>query len=698
MADATRNMPLVLKRLKGNKDVLLAVGVIGILLIMIVPLPTIMLDAFLSMNITVAIIILLISMYVLKALEFSIFPSLLLVTTLFRLSLNVASTRLILLHGSEGAAAAGQVIRAFGQFVVGGNYVVGTIIFLILVLINFIVITKGAERIAEVGARFTLDAMPGKQMSIDADLNAGLISEQDARRRREEIRREADFYGAMDGAAKFVRGDAIAGIIITMVNIVGGFIIGTFQQGMSMADAAETYTILTVGDGLVSQIPALVISTASGIIVTRTASETNMGQDLGTQLTAYPKALMLAAVALFMFGAIPGLPKLSFFFLAALAGGGAWLLMRRQQRELVLAEREQAAEPAAAVEEPEQVEALLGVDPLSLEVGYGLIPLVDASQGGDLLERIKLIRRQFAVDLGFILPSVHIRDNLQLKPNDYVLKVKGSDVARGEVMVGYCLAMNPEENAPKIEGIPTTEPAFGLPALWIEERYRERAQLAGYTVVDASTVVATHLVEKIREFSHELLGRQDVQKLVNSLAREYPQVVDDLVPSAVPWGVLQKVLQNLLREQVPVKDLMTIIETMAEYAMQVRDVDVLTEYVRQELGRGIVGEYTAAENLLYVMTLEPRLEELINNSIQRTDHGAFLSLDPAVVYEMVEKIKQLSEKFAILNARPVLLAVPIVRFHLYRLLERFVPRLTLISHNEIPSTIKVQSLGRITTG
>jgi flagellar biosynthesis protein FlhA len=691
-------MPLVLERLTGNKDIILAVGVIGILLIMIVPLPTIVLDAFLSMNITVAIIILLISMYVLKALDFSIFPSLLLVTTMFRLSLNVASTRLILLHGSEGPTAAGQVIRAFGQFVVGGNYVVGTIIFLILVLINFIVITKGAERIAEVGARFTLDAMPGKQMSIDADLNAGLISEQDARHRREEIRREADFYGAMDGAAKFVRGDAIAGIIITLVNIIGGFVIGTFQQGMSMADAAETYTILTVGDGLVSQIPALVISTASGIIVTRTASESNLGQDLGVQLTAYPKALMLAAAALFLFGIIPGLPKVSFFFLAALTGGGAWLIMRRQQREVELAAREQAAEPAAAREEPEQVEALLGVDPLSLEVGYGLIPLVDASQGGDLLERIKLIRRQFAVDLGFILPAVHIRDNLQLKPNDYVLKVKGVEVARGTVMVGYCLAMNPAEDAPKIEGIPTTEPAFGLPAWWIEERHRERAQLAGYTVVDASTVVATHLVEKIREFMHELLRRQDVQKLVNSLARDYPQVIDDLVPTVVPWGLLQKVLQNLLREQVPIKDLMTIIETMAEYTMQVRDVDVLTEYVRQELGRGIVSEYILADNLLYVMTLDPRLEELINNSIQRTDHGAFLSLDPAVVYGMVDKIKQLSEKFAILNARPVLLAVPIVRFHLYRLLERFVPRLTVISHNEIPPTVKVQSLGRISTG
>ena len=690
---AEQTMKKYFNNILGNKDAFLAIGVIGILLIMIVPLPTLMLDTFISMNITISIIILLISMYVLKTLDFSIFPSMLLVTTMFRLSLNVASTRLILLHGNEGAAAAGQVIRAFGQFVVGGNYVVGTIIFLILVLINFIVITKGAERIAEVAARFTLDAMPGKQMSIDADLNAGLISDQDARRRRDEIRREADFYGAMDGASKFVRGDAIAGILITLINIIGGFVIGTFQQGMSMAEAAQNYTILTVGDGLVSQIPALVISTATGIIITRTASDTNMGEDLGAQIAAYPRALMLAAIALFFFGIIPGLPKLSFFTLAAITGLTSYMITRKKKKEGHLKAMEEAKEEQVS-EEPEQVETLLGVDSLELEVGYGMIPLVDASQGGDLLERIKMIRRQFVLDMGFILPSVHIRDNLQLKPNDYILKVKGNEVARGEVMVGYCLAMNPDEDAPSLEGIPTKEPAFGLPALWIEERQRERAQLAGYTVVDASTVVATHLVEKIREFAHELMTRQDVQKLVNNLSREYPQVVEDLVPGVVPWGTLQKVLQNLLREQVPIKDLMTIIETMS-YTMQIRDADVLTEYVRQDLGRTITRGYLGDNNLLYVMTLDPKLEELINNSIQRTDHGAFLSLDPNIVYAMVEKIKQLSEKFTIMNARPVLLGVPIVRFHLRRLLERFIPRLVLISHNEIPPSVKVQSLGRV---
>jgi len=694
---AEQIMKKYLGNILGNKDAFLAVGVIGILLIMIVPLPTLMLDTFISMNITISIIILLISMYVLKTLDFSIFPSMLLVTTMFRLSLNVASTRLILLHGNEGAAAAGQVIRAFGQFVVGGNYVVGTIIFLILVLINFIVITKGAERIAEVAARFTLDAMPGKQMSIDADLNAGLISDQDARRRRDEIRREADFYGAMDGASKFVRGDAIAGILITLINIIGGFVIGTFQQGMSMTEAAQNYTILTVGDGLVSQIPALIISTATGIIITRTASDSNMGEDLGAQLAAYPRALMLAAIALFFFGIIPGLPKLSFFTLAAISGGSSYLITRKKKKEGDLQAMEEAKEEQQIAEEPEQVETLLGVDSLELEVGYGMIPLVDASQGGDLLERIKMIRRQFVVDMGFILPSVHIRDNLQLKPNDYILKVKGNEVARGEVMVGYCLAMNPDEDVTPMEGIPTTEPAFGLPALWIEERQRERAQLAGYTVVDASTVVATHLVEKIREFAHELMTRQDVQKLVNNLSREFPQVVEELVPGVVPWGTLQKVLQNLLREQVPIKDLMTIIETMSEYTMQIRDADVLTEYVRQDLGRTITRGYLGDNNLLYVMTLDPKLEELINNSIQRTDHGAFLSLDPNIVYAMVEKIKQLSEKFTIMNARPVLLGVPIVRFHLRRLLERFIPRLVLISHNEIPPSVKVQSLGRVST-
>ncbi len=695
---AEQIMKKYLGNIPGNKDAFLAVGVIGILLIMIVPLPTMMLDTFISMNITISIIILLISMYVLKTLDFSIFPSMLLVTTMFRLSLNVASTRLILLHGNEGAAAAGQVIRAFGQFVVGGNYVVGTIIFLILVLINFIVITKGAERIAEVAARFTLDAMPGKQMSIDADLNAGLISDHDARQRRDEIRREADFYGAMDGASKFVRGDAIAGILITLINIIGGFVIGTFQQGMSMAEAAQNYTILTVGDGLVSQIPALIISTATGIIITRTTSDSNMGDDLGAQLVAYPRALMLAAIALFFFGIIPGLPKLSFFTLAVISGGSSYLITRKKKKEGDLQAMEEAREEQQQIaEEPEQVENLLGVDSLELEVGYGMIPLVDASQGGDLLERIKMIRRQFAIDMGFILPSIHIRDNLQLKPNDYILKVKGNEVARGEVMVGYCLAMNPDEDATPMEGIPTTEPAFGLPALWIEERQRERAQLAGYTVVDASTVVATHLVEKIREFAHELMTRQDVQKLVSNLSREFPQVVEELVPGVVPWGTLQKVLQNLLREQVPIKDLMTIIETMSEYTMQIRDADVLTEYVRQDLGRTITRGYVGDNNLLYVMTLDPKLEELINNSIQRTDHGAFLSLDPNIVYAMVEKIKQLSEKFTIMNAKPVLLGVPVVRFHLRRLLERFIPRLVLISHNEIPPSVKVQSLGRVST-
>ncbi|MCK4378170.1 MAG: flagellar biosynthesis protein FlhA, partial [Deltaproteobacteria bacterium] len=477
-------------------------------------------------------------------------------------------------------------------------------------------------------------------------------------------------------------------------NIIGGFVIGTFQQGMSMAEAAQNYTILTVGDGLVTQIPALVISTAAGIIITRTASDTNMGEDLAAQIAAYPRALMLAAIALFFFGIIPGLPKLSFFTLAAIAGLTSYLITRKKKKEDHLKAMEEAKEEQVA-EEPEQVETLLGVDSLELEVGYGMIPLVDASQGGDLLERIKMIRRQFVLDMGFILPSVHIRDNLQLKPNDYVLKVKGNEVARGEVMVGYCLAMNPDEDAPPLEGISTTEPAFGLPALWIEERQRERAQLAGYTVVDASTVVATHLVEKIREFAHELMTRQDVQKLVNNLSREYPQVVEDLVPGVVPWGTLQKVLQNLLREQVPIKDLMTIIETMSEYTMQIRDADVLTEYVRQDLGRTITRGYLGDNNLLYVMTLDPKLEELINNSIQRTDHGAFLSLDPNIVYAMVEKIKQLSEKFTIMNARPVLLGVPIVRFHLRRLLERFIPRLVLISHNEIPPSVKVQSLGRV---
>jgi len=683
----------------ANKDAIMAFAVIGILMIMIVPLPTIMLDTLLSMNICVAIIILLISLYLLKVLEFSIFPALLLVVTLFRLSLNVASTRLILLNGDQGTDAAGQVIKAFGQFVVGGNYVVGTIIFAILVIINFMVITKGSGRIAEVTARFTLDAMPGKQMAIDADLNAGMISEDEARARRLEIRREADFFGAMDGAAKFVSGDAIAGIIITLINIGAGFVIGVMQQGMTAAEAAATYTTLTVGDGLVTQIPALIISTASGIMVSRSAAEGSMGSDLVRQITAYPKVLSLAAVALLLFAMIPGLPKLSFFSLAGIVGLIAFLINKQQVTEkksqVEMVEREQEQAETASKSEPEAVEKLLVMDTLELEVGYALIALVDEAQGGDLLERIKLIRRQFAIDLGMVMPSIHIRDNLQLKPNSYSFKVKGNVVAEGEILVGYCLAMGNDGNSSDIKGIATTEPAFGLPALWIEERQRERAQLAGYTVVDPSTVVATHLIEKIKLFLHELLSRQDVQKLVENLAQRYPKVVDDIVPAVVPWGTLQKVLQNLLREQVSIRDLMTILETMADYSTQIRDIDVLTEYVRQDLSRTIVGDYLSDDNRLYVTTLEPALEEQINASIQRTDHGAFLTLDPGIVYAMVEQFRNLQEKFDQVSAKPVLLCVPIVRFHLKRLLERFVPGLAVLSHNEVPSQVTVQALGRI---
>ncbi|MBN2706887.1 MAG: flagellar biosynthesis protein FlhA [Deltaproteobacteria bacterium] len=689
-------------RLVTSKDAFMAMAVIAILMVMIVPLPTVVLDTLLAMNISVAIIILLISMYLLKVLEFSIFPALLLVTTLFRLSLNVASTRLILLNGDQGTDAAGQVIKAFGQFVVGGNYVVGTIIFAILVIINFMVITKGSGRIAEVTARFTLDAMPGKQMAIDADLNAGMISESEARQRRLEIRREADFFGAMDGAAKFVSGDAIAGIIITIINIMAGFVIGVMQQGMSMGEAAATYTTLTVGDGLVSQVPALIISTASGIMVSRSAAEGSMGEDLVRQIKAYPKVLSLASLALFVFAMIPGLPKLSFFSLSFLVGMVAFLLNRQEAAvratRISLEEREQEQAAAAGKKEPEAVEKLLVMDSMELEVGYALIALVDEAQGGDLLERIKLIRRQFALDLGIVMPSIHIRDNLQLRPNQYAFKIKGNVVGEGEVLVGYCLAMGNEGQSTEIKGIATTEPAFGLPALWIEERFREKAQLAGYTVVDPSTVVATHLVEKIKLHLHELLSRQDVRKLVENLGQRYPKVVDEIVPALVTWGSLQKVLQNLLKEQVSIRDLMTILETLADYSSQIRDTDVLTEYVRQELSRTIVDAYLVDGRRLLVLTLDPGLEEQINNSIQRTDHGAFLTLDPGVVYAMVEQIRGLQDKFDQAGARPVLLCVPIVRFHLRRLLERFVPGLAVLSHNEIPPQITVQSLGRLTAG
>lgn len=672
-------------------DIMVALGLVLVLMLMILPVPAPLLDLFLALNITLALLVLIISLYTTKALDFAIFPTVLLTTTLFRLSLNVASTRLILLHGEEGPSSAGSVIESFGQFVVGGNYVVGIVIFIILVIINFMVITKGAGRVAEVAARFTLDAMPGKQMAIDADLNAGLINENDARARREEIAQQADFYGAMDGASKFVKGDAIAGIIITLINIGAGFVIGVVQKGMPMAEAAANYTILTVGDGLVGQIPALIISTGAGIMVTRTASGEDFGDEIKRQFSIHPRALWVVAGILSTFAIIPGLPQIPFLVLALLIATVAWRVQKTSEVAEVLPE-EQKALPAGPVEE--NYEAMLGVDLLEMEVGYGLIPLVDASQNGELLPRIKSIRKQFALDMGFIVPPVHIKDNLQLKPNEYAIILKGVKIGGGELLPGHYLAMNPGTATETMKGIETVEPAFGLPAVWIGDEKKERAQIAGYTVVDNTTVVATHISELIRRHAHELLGRQETQNLLNNLAKDYPKLVEELVPGLLNLGVIMRVLQNLLREQVSIRDLRTILETLADWAPVVHDADQLTEHVRQMLARSISSQLSSDGQMLEVMTLERGVENRLQEALHTGDHGSYLAVEPNYAQALITSLRKAAEAFP--GGNPVLLCTPAIRGHLRRLIERYLPSLAIVSHNEIASHLKVRSTGTVT--
>ncbi|MFZ5766031.1 MAG: flagellar biosynthesis protein FlhA [Thermodesulfobacteriota bacterium] len=680
-----------------SSSLMMAVGVVCILMIMILPLPTLVLDLLLSLGITMSLVILLVSMYNTDPLEFSAFPSLLLLTTLYRLSLNIASTRLILLHGHEGQGAVGRVIESFGNFVVGGNFAVGLIIFLIMVLINFIVITKGSGRIAEVAARFTLDAMPGKQMAIDADLNAGLINEEQAKKRRSEISRQSEFYGAMDGASKFVRGEAIASIIIMLINIMGGLFIGVFLQNISIGQAGETYTLLTIGDGLVSQIPSLIISTSAGIIVSRAASDSSMGIELSRQFGRQPQALAVSSAIIMFFGLIPGLPHLPFLMLGAAMGGVAWLAFQRQetekQEEAMAEERRRETGPPPGA--PETVDALLPLDVLELEVGYGLIPLVDEAQEGDLLERIRGIRRQFAMDMGLVIPPMHVRDNLQIKPDEYVLLLKGVEIARGELMMGYFLAMDSGAAKREIEGIPTVEPAFRLPALWIKPEKKDEAQLAGYTVVDPATVVATHLTEVLRTHADELLGRQDTQKLLDNLAKTHPKVVEELVPGLLPLGKVQKVLQNLLRERVSIRDLLTICETLADYAPMSKDTEILTEYVRQKLARSIVNTLADNEGTLFVLTLSTQVEDLIRESVQSSEQGSFLAIDPAMGQKIIESLQHAVERVTQQGYQPAVICAPVLRRHLRRLIERFLPQVVVLSHNELTSQAKIHSLGTV---
>ena len=694
MAQANQNQiagqfPLLTK----NSDIYMAVAVVGILVFMVIPLPPVMLDLLLSFNITLGLVILLVSMYILRPLDLSAFPSILLLSTLFRLSLNIASTRIILLHGNEGAGAAGKVIEAFGSFVVGGNYVVGLIIFSILVVINFTVITKGAGRIAEVAARFTLDAMPGKQMSIDADLNAGMISEQEARERRIEISREAEYYGSMDGANKFVRGDAVAGIIITLINIIGGLAIGVFQNKMSFSDAAQTYTLLTIGDGLVSQIPALIISTAAGILVSRAGAESNLGNEIASQLLYHPRAIAVTAVVLFGFSLIPGLPTVPFMLLSIFAGGLAFFLFRAARTSMALEEESQDQETTEA--SSDQLDALPPIDVLAIEVGYSLIPLVDVAQDGELLDRIKSIRRQVALEIGIIVPPVHIQDNMQLKPGEYTILLKGNEIARGELMTNYYLAMNPGTADEEMDGIPTTEPTYGLPATWIKESKKENALAKGYTVVDLATIMTTHLSDIIRRYSHELIGRQEIQQMLNNLKQSHPKVVEELVPNLLPLGGVVKVLQNLLREQVPVRDLLAIMETLADWASVTKDVDVLTEHVRHSLARTITKSHLLPEGSLQVITLGHTVESAIADALQQTEQGSFMALQPETASTIMNNLAHKLEKAAAANLQPLILCSAQIRLHFKKLVDRFMPNTPVLSYDEILNDVDIQSFGTV---
>jgi flagellar biosynthesis protein FlhA len=677
-----------------NTDVLMGIAAMSILMVMIIPVPAMLMDLFLSFNITFSVVILLVGLYVLKPLEFSAFPSILLLSTLFRLSLNIASTRLILLHGNEGTQAAGHVIMAFGNFVVGGNYVVGLIVFIILVVVNFVVITKGAGRIAEVAARFTLDAMPGKQMSIDADLNAGLIDEDEARQRRRLISRESEYYGAMDGANKFVRGDAIAGIIITLINIIGGFAIGVFQNGMSFAEAAQNYTLLTVGDGLVSQVPALIISTAAGIVVTRAGSDSNLGLEIGTQLLMRPRVMALAGSILLALGLIPGLPTMPFLILAAGCGTVAYLVFQTARQRTAEAEQDlQGTGEKEESHDQESFKPLPPLDILGLEIGYALIPLVDVQQDGELLKRIKSIRRQIAQDLGLVVPSIHIQDNMQLKPGEYRILLKGNEVGSGHLMTNHFLAMNPGLADESISGIPTAEPTYGIDALWIKAQVREEAIAKGYTVVDLATVMTTHLSDVIRRYAHELIGRQEVQGLLDALKESHPKVVDELVPNLLSLGAVVKVLQNLLLEQVPIRDLLTILEAMADWAPSVKQIDMLTEYVRQGLCRTITRQYLSAQGELNVVNLSHPLERRISEAIKRSDQGEYLAIDPRLAQKTMQRLAEKLEKFGPLNLQPVVLCSAHLRLHLKKLADRFIPNLVVLSYDEIMPNIKIQSIG-----
>ncbi len=678
--------------IKNYSDVLVAFGVIGIVLMIIIPMPTFLLDIFIAFNITIAIIVILMTMFTTEVLQFSVFPTLLLITTLFRLALNISSTRLILRDGY-----AGEIIESFGSFVVGGNYIVGIIIFLIIIIIQFIVITNGAGRVSEVSARFTLDAMPGKQMSIDADLNSGVIDESQARIRRTKLQQEADFYGAMDGASKFVKGDAIAAIIIAMINSLGGIIIGVLMLKMPIGTAASTFVRLTIGDGLVTQIPALLISTASGIIVTRSGNDDNFGSQLFGQLTTFPKVIGITSAVLFFLAIIPGLPKFVFFLLSGITGVSAYLLYK-DEKALLIKDIEYKEQETIETErkEPDNVMNLIQVEPMEVEIGYGLIPLADESSGGDLLQRISSVRRQCAIEMGIVVQPIRIRDNLQLKTNEYILKIRGTVVARSELMPNMLLCMDPGTDDIQLQGIKTTEPTFGLPAIWINRDQREEAEINGLTVVDPTTVIVTHLTETIKLHSFELIGRQEVKMIIDSMREKYSAVVEELIPDLMTIGEVQKVIQSLLKEKVPIKDMVTILESLADNSRNSKDIELLTEYVRISLGRTICNPLVDENNSITVATLTPDLEDLISNNIQKSVQGSFPAIDPDTTGMLLNSIKEVLNTVYFNDNQPVILVSPRIRPPFRKLIEMVFPHITVLSLNEIPNDIEIKTEGVVT--
>lgn len=676
-----------MKKLFNN---ITAIFIIGIIFLIIIPLPPMMLDVMIIINITVSLGILLLTMYIRETLEFSVFPSLLLIMTLFRISLNISSTRLILGNGGE----AGQVIKTFGQFVISGNAIVGFIIFIIIVIVQFIVITKGSERVAEVAARFTLDAMPGKQMAIDADLNAGLIDDATARLRRSNIQREADFYGAMDGASKFVKGDAIVAIIVMVVNIIGGVIIGMVNGGKSFADVLNIYTIATVGDGLVSQLPALMVSTATGMVVTRSSSENNLAADLPKQILSYPITMIITGCVLMLMCLIPGFPV----FQLVLVGGflvfmGSKMMKKKESAVAVIADDDLPMSETEFYKDPQNIYSLINVELLEMEFGYSLIPLVDEKKGGSFIDRVVMLRRQFAAEMGMVIPSVRLRDNIELNPNQYIIKLKGEEIARGEVLVDHFLAMNPG-GADDVEGIDTVEPAFGIPAKWVTAEMRETAQMSGYTIIDPLSVIVTHLSEAIKRHAYELLGQREVNGLLDNLKKTNKTIVEDLIPSVLSVSDLQKILSNLLMEQIPIRDLTTVLETAGEFAPTVKDMDLLTEYVRQSLKRTITRKF-AEDGSIKVITLNPELENIILNSVKKTDHGSYVSIDPDIVQKMIASHLKEIGRIKDIVSNPVILTSPVVRVYYRKLIEQFIEDAIVLSFNEIEPSVRVQSLGTI---